>query len=306
MLDNNKFGDAMGGLVNFTVATTAAIKGILNSAGTSAATLSIQNNDIRGVVNSVVGSGGQNYISNGATTLSQNISGNTFTNLTANTTGGITFFFNRVGLPAGGVQNISNNRIVTGFTKTAAGGIITLLLADAISNANATIINTGNNFSNITISGAGNFLGWQNNSASSCSRTISNNVFENWTVGSGDVQVLEVADAGINKTSIFNNTINNINALEGGIRGITLRSNGGVLNCYGNSITNLTCSTTTTSSRLEAIRFQTFLSGTSDLPNNINNNTINNIYHAGGNGENSTRCISVYGTNTIENRAIAI
>lgn len=294
-LDNNKLGDALGGLVTFLSETAARFHGIINFAGTTAAALSIQNNNIQEIVNSVVGSGGQTYISNGATTFSQNISGNTFTNLTANTTGGITFIFNRVGLPAGGVQNINNNSIVTGFAKTGAGGVITLLLADAVSNPTATIINTGNNFSNMTISGASNFLGWQNNSASTCSRTISNNVFENWTVGSGDIQVLEVADNGINKTNVFNNTIKNINALGGAIRGIFLRSNGGVLNCYGNSITNLYCFTTTASARLEAIRFQTFLTGTSDLPNNINNNTINNIYHTGGNGDNSTRGIVVLG-----------
>jgi hypothetical protein len=304
-INDNKLGDAIGGLVTYTVANSANCRGIWNTTGTSATTLSIQTNDIRGIVHSVAGSIFHGYIINTAATLSQNISGNTFTNLNVNTTGDVYFISNSVALPANGVQTINNNSIVTGFAKTGASGTVGIFGASAISNSGATITNSGNNFSNITVSGIGSLTGWSNQDIGGCTKTISNNVFRNWTAG-GLILVMSVSDAGINKTNIFNNTLDNIISLNDGLGGIHLRSSAGVLNCYENSITNLSCSTTTASSRLEPIRFQTFLSGTSDLPNNINNNTINNIYHAGGNGENSTRCIAVYGTNTIDNRAISI
>jgi carbamoylphosphate synthase small subunit len=57
--------------------------GISNSAGTSCE-VSIQNNDIRGVNQSVIGTNAHTYIINSAATLSQNISGNT-TNVNAGT-----------------------------------------------------------------------------------------------------------------------------------------------------------------------------------------------------------------------------
>lgn len=304
-INDNKLGDATASLVHYTAANSVNLRPIWNTAGTSAATLSIQNNDIRGIVHSVAGSSLHFYITNSAATLSQNITGNTFTNLNVNTTGAVTFISNNVALPSGGVQNINNNSIVTGYAKTGATGDVAIFSTSATSNSNATITNSGNDFSNITVSGTGYLRGWNNLDLGGCTKTISNNVFRNWTAGT-QIWVMDVADAGINKTNIFNNTVDNIVSVNGEMRGIYLRSYAGVLNCYGNSITNLSCSTTTTSSRLEPLRFQTFLSGTSDLPTNINNNTINNIYHAGGNGENSTRCIAVFGTTPETPRVISI
>ncbi|MFN9519486.1 MAG: beta strand repeat-containing protein, partial [Bacteroidota bacterium] len=159
-IDSNKLGDATGGLITYTVANSGTLTGISNSGGAATSTLSIQNNDIRGVVHSVAGSSAHGYIVNAAVTLSQNISGNTFTNLSVNTTGGDTFISNNVALPASGVQTINSNSIVTGYSKTAAGGTVTVFTTAATSNVSSTITNTGNDFSNITVSGATILTGW--------------------------------------------------------------------------------------------------------------------------------------------------
>jgi hypothetical protein len=144
--------------------------------------------------------------------------------------------------------------------------------------------------------------GWSNADIGRCTKTISNNTFRNWTVGSGFTTGLTVTDNAINKTSVFNNTIENINASDG-MYGISLRAFG-VLNCYDNTVINLACSSTTTSVRLEGIRFQTFGVSTSNLPNNIYNNTISNLFNAGGIGDNRTLGISTVGALT--NNAISI
>jgi hypothetical protein len=98
--------------------------GISNSAGTASCEVSIQNNDIE-VCQSVVGTNAHTYIINSAATLSQNISGNTFTNVNAGTTGNI-IFINSVVVLSSGTQNVNNNSIVTAFTKSGPGGTVTL------------------------------------------------------------------------------------------------------------------------------------------------------------------------------------
>ncbi|MFN9518666.1 MAG: beta strand repeat-containing protein, partial [Bacteroidota bacterium] len=308
-LNNNKLGDANGDLITFTVANSGHFLGIYNANGSTACNVSIQNNDIRGVVYAVASSGLNSYILNNAATLTQTISGNTFTNLSVNTSGNIIFIQNGVSLPANGTQTISNNSIVTGFNNSGTSGVVTLCTSGNNSDSTATIINSGNNFSNITIAGSTSVNGWSNVDIGKCTKTISNNIFRNWTVGSGFTTVLDVTDYGINKTSVFNNTIENIDALAG-IYGISLRAYG-VLNCYDNTIVHLACSSSTTSVRLEGIRFQTFDVSTSNLPNKIYNNTISNLFNAGGIGDNRTlgignvgdvnaKAISIY-SNTISN-----
>jgi hypothetical protein len=293
-INNNLLGDATGGLVSYSVANSGALLGISNTAGTSAATLSIQNNDIRGIVHSVAGSSAHNYIINSAATLSQNISGNTFTNLNVNTNGAVMFIKNYVALPANGVQTINNNSIVTGFTKTGTLSSVIIFETYATSNASATITNSGNNFSNINIAGSSSTDGWMQGDQGSGTKTVSNNVFRNWTIGSGIATPLWVEDTGINKTEVFNNTIDGITTADGIQAGIVLVIKG-VLSCYGNTVTNLAATRTDISLRVEGIRILGFAVANSAEPNKIYNNTVSGLFNAGGVGDNRTVGIGTSG-----------
>src|SRR5678816_3270875 len=83
-------------------------------------------NDIRGIIHSVNGTSAHTYCQNTAATLSQNINGNTFTALNVATSGSVTFIANGVAAPAGGFKTVNGNSIVTNFTKSVAGGTVTL------------------------------------------------------------------------------------------------------------------------------------------------------------------------------------
>ncbi|AWG20476.1 hypothetical protein FFWV33_02490 [Flavobacterium faecale] len=280
-INGNQLGNTSGGLMTYSAANTVALFGINNSGGAASCELSIQNNDIRGI--DYTGGSGSNthtYISNGATTLKQNISNNTFTNLNVNTTGTITFLSNSVVMPANGVQNIDNNSIVTGFVRNAAAtsGALTLFTSGATTNNTGVVVtNNNNNFSNITVSGASTILGWVNNDAGTgnVDKTIYNNKFENWTAGSGGVTALNVnivsemnkvyansiqnisssqiiygiTSAGNDK--IYLNTINNLNSTSGGATSIVSGINvtaGTAKSIYQNTISNLIGNTLTTGS----------------------------------------------------------
>ena len=74
-----------------------------------------------------------------APALTQSISNNTFTNLTPNTTGSVTFINNTNSIAtATGTKNVNNNSIVTGFSKTGAGSTITLFTDAGIDVAGVT------------------------------------------------------------------------------------------------------------------------------------------------------------------------
>ena len=286
-IENNKLGDATGGLVTYTVVNSGALRSISNTNGASTASLSIQNNDIRGIVHSLAGSSSAHtYIINSAATLSQNISGNTFTNLNVNTNGGIIFIQNSVALPAGGTQTVNNNKIVGNFTNTGTTGSVSIFRSFPTSNASATVTNTGNNFSNINVTGSTGVTGWAQGDLGGCTKKVSNNVFRNWTVGSGIATGMFIEDNGVNKTEVFNNTIDNIIAPDGIQGGIVLGISGAV-SCYGNNITNLSATRTDITVRLEGIR----LLGRAVIstePNKIHNNTVSGLFNAGGIGDNRT------------------
>jgi len=240
-INDNHLGNADGGLVNYTLANSAALTGISNTGGAISCALSIQNNDIWGVTQDVTGLNAHNYILNSAVTLSQNISYNTFTNLSVNTSGAITFLTNNVVLPTNGVQNVNSNRIVTAFNRTASSGALTLYSSTtATNNANVTVNNNNNDFSNITINGTASIAGWINTDAGmgNVTKTIDGNTFTKWSAGTGtgSITVLSVGITSPNNV-ISNNSINTITS-AGTITGIT--SGAGNDNIFSNTIHTLT------------------------------------------------------------------
>lgn len=237
-IENNQLGNAAGGLVTYVVANSSTLTGISNSGGSANCALSIQNNDITGITYAVAGTNFNTYLSNSATTLSQTISGNTFTALNVNTIGTITFIANSVIMPVNGIQNVNNNSIVTSFTRAAASGILTLFTSTAATNnSNVVVNNNNNNFSNITINGIATISGWVNTDAGTglVNKTISGNIFENWNGGTGTITALNV---NVNSTAnaTTSNIIRNINSL-GSIYGIA--TGAGNDKIYSNTINSL-------------------------------------------------------------------
>ncbi len=217
-INNNQLGNASGNAVTFTGATSGNIFGISVSSVAAGAAVSISNNNFQGFAQPLGGSGSHTYITlthAPSTATTDNINDNTFTNITANTSGSVTFI-NRTGgmiSNAGATENCNNNRIITGFSKPIAGGTITLYNTTSTSLSGNTMTETGNDFSNITTTGATGINGWNNiegsGGASGPTKTINNNIFKNWTGGSGSISVIQ-SDGGGDNTTISGNDIQNV------------------------------------------------------------------------------------------------
>ncbi len=267
-IDNNLLGNVSGGLITYSLANSSALLGISNTAGTNTCALSIQNNDIRGITQTATGTNAHTYIINSAATLSQNISNNTFTNLSTNTTGTILFLSNNVIMPANGVQHIDGNSIVTGFTRTAASGALTLFTSTAsTASANVTVTNNNNDFSNINLNGTATIAGWINTDAGagSVTKTIDGNTFSNWTAGTGAITAINVNIVSANNAT-SNNSINTISG-AGTITAIT--TGAGNDKIYSNTIHTLT--TTGTTATINGIAV------TAGTVKNVYQNTIYNL-----------------------------
>ena len=278
-INNNKIGDATLGAVTFSNATNSGtVGGILvtttGASGTCA--VSITGNDIRGIVNTTTGTGAHTYFSNASVVPSLTMSSNTFTNLSINSTGAINFFLETYSATATGVKNVNNNSIVTGFTRTGTSGAI-LLVSDNGSSVTGSVSNCqNNNFSNITLTGTASITGLNfTDGGTSPAKNFTGNTFNNWTVGTGAVNVMNITYLN-GVSSISNNTITNING-QAAITGITLgssASNATSVAVANNTINNL--SSTGTGGNVIGITCSNTSAGIS-----INNNAINTLSTTG-------------------------
>jgi len=205
-INNNLFGTSTGNFVSFSAVQAGTLFGITNGGGASNATLTIQGNDFRRIVHSVTGSGNHQYITSTKNILSQNVIANTFTNLSVNTTGSA--------MASGATWTCSNNSIVTAFNKTASGGYVQFLAAYGSSANGSVMTETGNNFSNVTVTGNTQILCWENIEGQS--NTV-----------------------GPTKT-ITGNTFSNITSGTNGFYGFFLNY-GNAINCSSNTFSNITC-----------------------------------------------------------------
>lgn len=245
-IDSNQLGNSTGELITFSQANSIALLGISNTGGAISSSLSIQYNDIRGIVNSASATHSQTFIINSAAVSSQKINYNTFTNLSINTTGAVIFISNNVVMPANGTQNINYNSIVGSFTNSASGGSLTLFTGtSATASNNVSVNHNNNNLSNITVSGTASILGWISTDlgAGNVTRYLRNNVFRNWNAGTGSITVINVnvANSG-NATN--NNTIADMTCggnITGILTGLASTGNGND-NIYSNVIDSLTSS----------------------------------------------------------------
>ncbi len=218
------------------------IFGILNEGSTvnSNTTLSMSSNEFINFGHTVAGTGAITLISNTATTFGTNINSNKFTNLNVNTTGNFTFITNSVTHSANSVTNVNNNTVVTAFSKTGAGG--TVYFYDSFgATTTGTESNIGNNFSNVTLTGATTLSGFRSadgGTASYPAKIVTGNTFSNITNGNGTITILNVGYSlagGSNPVS--GNVISNITGANS-IVGIT--SAAGDQNFFNNTISGLT------------------------------------------------------------------
>ena len=245
-ISNNTLGIAGNDLVTYAAQTNGSLRGITNNGGTVTAALSILSNDFRGVVHAVAANGMDIFISNLATTLSQDISFNTFTNLNVNSTSVVTFLSNSAALSATGTKNVNSNSIVGTFIKGSASGTLMIYNDLSASVAGAVINNTNNNFSNISVLGTTAIVGWNNADGAGPNypvKTITGNTFSNWSIGSSSVSVLSISALGGVLSTVSSNTISNITSTAG-ITGLSIGGTGSAttLNVNSNSITTLTSS----------------------------------------------------------------
>ena len=269
-INNNNLGNNDGGFVSYTVATAALLTAISNTGGSVNCELSIQNNNIQGINHVVESTNAQTYISNTAATLSQNISNNSFTNLTVNTTGNIIFISNSVIMQASGVQNINGNHISGSFVKVAGSGSITLFTSTATTgNSGVVANNNNNNFSNIAVTGTATILGWVHTDAGAGMPTkrIQGNTFSNWSGGTGTITALNVNIISPNN-STSNNLISNISS-AGNITGITTAAG-------NDSIMSNTIHTFTSTGATTTIVMGISVS-TTDITKKVGGNTIYNL-----------------------------
>ena len=170
--------------------------GIINetTTGTATSSLSISNNNFNTFGHTAaVPTGATTFINSTMAHLSTTISSNTFTNITLPSTGSVTFLGNPIAVPtSGGTQTINGNSVVTGFSKTGAGGNITVFTSNASSVTGSIISMQNNNFSNITATGATNFVGINNTDGGSPTKTISGNTFNNINGGTGTFNPITV------------------------------------------------------------------------------------------------------------------
>jgi hypothetical protein len=319
--------------ISLTPGAAVAVTGI-GTEGTTlapAASLSISNNNFTALTYSVAVSSTVIAISNLTPVITTNINGNTFTNLTTVTTGSFTFIGNSVTRPASAVCNANNNSIVTGFNKTGAGGTITYYTSNGTTPATGIETNSGNNFSNVTVTGATTIAGWASTDGSTSApfgpnKVITNNTFGNVTGGSSPLTLLAVAYSNSTLTNnnvsgnvigpvtsagaitgissvtasqnFFNNTVSGL-ASSGAsvVTGISIT--GGVLqNVYNNKIYDL--SGTNAGSTVNGILI-TGLTSASTGTANVYNNLIGDLRTPAGLGTDIIRGISITSTSTTTN-----
>lgn len=174
-------------------------------------TNSINNNDFNTFGHTVAGTAGITFISHSGNPLVQNMNGNTFTGLSVNTTGTITFFSFAPTMIATASFSLSTNIIVGNFIRTGAG-TTTVWSSNASSVAGSTHTITNNNFSNFTLTGASAFTGISDTDGPGSggpTKNVNGNTFNNIVTGAGTVIPMSVNFSGAN-SNVNNNSISNI------------------------------------------------------------------------------------------------
>ena len=224
---------------------SGTINGINYPSGSASPTsvVNINSNNFYNFGHTVTASGTITFITHSSTDLTQSISNNTFTNITVNTTGSVTFIVNTNTPPANSVKNVNNNQIVTGFTKTGAGGTILGFSDNGSDVATGTNNANNNNFSNITLSGAATFTGISSTNGGAPIKNVIGNVINNVSGGTTGTFTGIAVNFDGGTTTVSGNTVSNLSN-GGTIIGISkgTSGSGGVMiqNIVQNTVFGLT------------------------------------------------------------------
>ena len=251
------------------------IYGLNNAVGNTLFTYDVSYNDFNNFGHTVAGTAAVYALYSSGGAITQTMNYNTFTNLSINTTGSAYLLYYST-IAAAGTQTVTYNSIVTGFTKTGAGGTVYGLYDNGGSVAGTTKTVANNNLSNITLTGATAFIGIQETDGGAPTKYIYNNTVNNVSGGTGAYTGLYF---NYGSADIYNNTFSNFT----GGAAVTVMQCGGsnalLQNVYSNTIHTIT------SSGASAIYgIQSAASGASAVSNIYKNN----IYNISGSNASST------------------
>lgn len=294
---------------------SGAILGIhVEGTSTSAtSTTNITTNNITDFGHTVAGTGTITFIQNGTSIGTLNITGNTFSSISVNTTATLYCINNNVSLPT---FLIDNNSIIGSLTKTGAGGIVYgYYNFGSPGSGTATISN--NNFSNVTLTGATGFYGVRQYTSTTQIENITNNTVNNIIGGTSpiygvshgygavgsivsgnivsnmtngtSVTGLQIGDVSAGSVNCFNNAVFGITATSGTVIGIN-QNNGTLTSVYANKVYNIE------SNNVTGLAYG--ISIASGTNSSVYNNLISNLRAPISGGGESVRGISLTATST--------
>ncbi|MBK8786721.1 MAG: T9SS type A sorting domain-containing protein [Chitinophagaceae bacterium] len=219
-INDNKLGDAIAGAISYSVFTNAPVYGIYNTQHPVTCSVSISNNDISGIVHSMGSASIQVYIGNIGSGQVGNllIDGNTFTNLSVNTTSGIAFIAREGHMTATGTAQCSNNSIVGSFTNNYAGATPSTMYfyftqqipSQSVNGSVVTV--TNNYFSNVLVKGPVSIIGFYDlegvSTINGPAKTYTGNGITNITMSTGSIYAMYMNNSG--RVVCSTNVVSNI------------------------------------------------------------------------------------------------
>jgi len=209
------------------------------NSGSTTSTLNVTNNTIASDAFSFTGATGGTSSSasygiyNTVKWAATNFNSNNFNNISVKSAGSFAFCYNSTNTPD---ITFNNNTITTGFAKTVAGGTVTLYYNFG-SPTTGTVTIDGNNFSNITLTGATAFNGIEQRTTTTQIQVVTNNIISN--VSTGNALLYGVYNGYGAAGSTING--NQISGLSGGniVYGIYVGTTAGTTTIFNNQISSL-------------------------------------------------------------------
>ncbi len=241
-ISDNILGDAGNDAITFSNATSGNLTGIISNTIAGTASISINNNFLQGFIQTVPGTGnftGIQFANNSSAATTVDVKNNTFNSLTINTSGPVTLISRSGSMAqnAGCIETCSGNSVTNGFTSTGTG-TLNIFTATGNSRSGNLMVQSNNNFSGLTGSSA-IMNGWNNVAglaADGPTIMITGNTFSNWNFPAV-VNALDCSNGG-NNSEISSNIISDI--ASGAFTGINMRSKSTVVHqCFNNEIKNI-------------------------------------------------------------------
>ncbi|MCE3225970.1 MAG: hypothetical protein K0S32_521 [Bacteroidetes bacterium] len=307
-------------------ANTGIFYSIYSSGGTGTSTISLNDNNFSNYSFATASNNNIEFIYNSAPSRNLSISGNLWNNLTMNHNGAEDLIYDNS--VEQNQLSISNNSIITGYTRTGTCGNMYCIYSTGGSINTSTQTLCNNNFSNITATttgGGGNFMGVniiKGFTSPFPRKLVYNNVVSNVTYNTGGqtygVYVDQLGDGSSTQGSlVYNNLVSNFTGGTGiNSYGLAIWGGGSpnyMANVYNNTVTVLSSTGGVIGAYLGAggaganfyknkiaeITSNNSAANVSGLminwPTSVNvfNNTIGNLFSPGGTGDNRIMGINI-------------